>query len=453
MSHPSRTAWLRSVTLALAGCLILGSGSLRGQEEEECQLEGKPEYNNGIEALREAREATDPAEASAAYQKAYEELEEYLNGDEPTPFILAAQAQIGLEAFEIADALIDRFERLAPECRATVAYNTRYNAWVELYNAGIQAYQENDTEAALTAFDLANLMHKDGRSLFNTGYLYEQQGDEEKAIENYRMAVEAEGEADQLRDAALSLAQLLMSRGDTEGAVAVYEGFLERFPDEVVTRIRYALALAEAGRAEESTAIFDEVMNREDLGADQWFEVGIGLFNSGSYEAASDAFAKSRADASYTFRKEAMEDLVNSSVEAERASAVVALADTLIAWFPYEQFEYQLLASALAKTDEQARALAVMQDSEMLPVLLRSTQMSEAGEGQYVVRGLVDGREGTAGSTVTIPFEFLGADGEVAATEAFSLDVPGVGESQSFRFTVTSETALVGFRYGAAQGL
>jgi tetratricopeptide (TPR) repeat protein len=416
-------------------------------------LEGKPEYNPGIEALRVAREATDPAEAQASYQEAYEELESFLNGNDPTPFILAAQAQIGLEEFEMADALIERFERLSPECRATVAYNTRYNAWVELYNAGIRAYQENDTETALTAFDLANLMHKDGRSLFNTGYLYEQQGDEAKAVENYRAALQAEGEADQLRDAALSLAELLMRQGDTEGAVAVYEGFLERFPEEVVTQIRYALALGDAGQADESAAIFDDVMNRDDLGAEQWFEVGVGLFNSGSYEAATDAFTRTRTDASYTFRKEAMENVVNASVEAERASSVIALADTLVAWYPYEQSAYQLLASALAKSDEQSRALSVMQDSEMLPVLLRSTEMTDAGEGQYLIRGLVDGQDATAGTTVTIPFEFLGADGLVAATEAFSVDVPVMGESESFRFTVTSETPLVGFRYGEAQGL
>lgn len=451
MRHLAGASVSRPFTILVAiPWLILGSGHLAAQEESECELVGSPEITEAAEAIQKAEEATDPAEAEAAYREALEAIEDELN-DEHTPYILAAQAHIALGNYEEANRLLTRFEELAPECIPTHAKNTRYNAWVRLYNEGIQAYQANDTDAALEAFDMANTIYGEARSYNNAAILYEQRGDTEKAIENYRGALGAEGDAEQKRSALIGLAELLTAQGRPNEAIEAYESYLGEHPDDVVIRIRYALALSDTGQAEQAAGIFEEVLGRDDLTAQQWVQVGVGLFNSKQYADAATAFGKARVGNPYG--KEAMENYVNASVQAGDAAAVTSLADSLVTWYPYDGSEYQLWASTLARSGNDEQALRVLQDAEQMPIVFHSSQMAEVGENQYVVRGVVENRQAEAGRTVTIPFEFLSSAGEVIASESLDLQLPAAGETQAFRLDVQIQGPVAGFRYSKAEGL
>ena len=432
-----------------AGLILGGSGGLLAQEEE-CVLEPSPEATSAATALDEARVAEDPAEAQAKFLEAWDAVDGELR-DDPAPYLLGAQALVGLRDFAKADSLLVRFEELAPECFPVHGRNARYNAWVGLYNEGIQAYQTDDVEVALEAFNTANMMFAEARSYNNAGILYEQSGRTDLAIENYRKAIVAEGDEEQKRNAVLSLASLVGAEGSPEEALPIYEQFLEMNPDDVVVRIRYALTLSDAGRGAEATGIFEEVLNREDLTMEQWVEVGVGLFNSEEYGNAAVAFGKARRGNPYG--KEAMENFVNAAIQEGQVAEALPLADSLVNWYPYDASEYQLLASGLAKGGDDDQALALLQVSQTNAIIFHSSQMADLGGGQYVVRGVVESRDAAAGQTVTISFEFLSGTGDVIGSEDLTVQLPAAGQTDTFRVDFQSAAPVAGFRYAKVECL
>ena len=434
---------LRRLCVGAAWLLVFPAAALAQEQELECQLTGSRGTEDAAAALQEAQATDSPDEAQALYARAMESLRPWLQGDDPAVFLLAANAQIGLKDYLAAHGTLNKFIQIAPEC-AQVASDTRYNAWVNIYNDAIQAYQTGDIEGALGHFEVANIVYEDIRALNNAALLYLEQGNDEKAIETYRAALDAGGEQDQVRQALTGLGDLLLASDRQEEAASAFESYLEQFPDDVTVRVNYALALSDTGQGEEATEIFNEVLSRTDLDAELWVQVGVGLYNSGDYARASEAFGNARAQNPYN--KEAMENYVNASVQSNDASAaVLALADSLIAWYPYDAANYQLLASVLAKNDEDRKAMEVLQAGETTDIVFHSVQIARVEEGSYVVRGVLEARE--AGGAIQIPFEFVGADGQVVATEMLSKPRPALESRERFELNVTGSEPIMGFRY------
>lgn len=460
-----RRTWMQAIS-GVAAAVAIGwapvlSGGLAAQEQEqeqqaagaECELQPSPAVNSAAQSLQMAQNAQNEEDRRAAYENAVDALGPTLaeDGAEGTPYLLAAQARVGLGEYERADSLLNVFLEKSPECTEH-ADNTRYNAWVELYNQGIQAYQQGEAEQALDRFEAANLIYDDPRSYNNAAILHQQQGDTDRAIELYRQAVQAEeGDPEQVRQALSSLGELLLAEGQTEEAVNVYRDYLEDNPEDMVARVDYGLALREAGQADSAAAIFAELRERpaDELTAEQWVRAGVGLYRAEEYEGAVEAFQKARERNPY--HKEAMENLVSAATQTEAAGEVVGVADTLVQWYPYDEQNYNALATVLSRTQDNARALQTLQEIEGAPFAFQNLQMQQANETTWVVQGEVTAREGGAEQSYTIPFEFVGPDGQVVATEQLTLQAPASGETQPFTVEVTSEQPIAGFRYDRSQ--
>ncbi len=432
---------LRRLFVGAAWLLVFPAAVLA--QEQECQLTGSRSTNDAAAALQKGQTAETPEEAQAAFAEALESLQPWLEGDDPAVYLLAANAQIGLKDYLAAHGILNKFEEIAPEC-AQVASDTRYNAWVNIYNDAIEAYQAGDTEAALGHFEIANVVYEDIRAFNNAALLYLEQGNEEKAIETYRAALDVGGEQDQVRAALTGLGDLLLASGRQEEAASAYESYLEQFPDDVALRVSHALALSDMGQDEQASEIFNDVLSRTDLDDDLWVQVGVGLYNSGDYARAVEAFGNARTQNPYN--KEAMENYVNASVQADNPSEpVLALADSLTTWYPYDAANYQLLASALAAGNNDRQAMQVLQEGETTEIVFHSVQIAEVQEGSYIVRGVLEARE--AIGAIAIPFEFLGAGGQVVATEMLSMPTLTPASRERFELDVTASEPIMGFRY------
>ncbi len=432
-------------TALLALGLLVAPVALSAQTEKECEFVGSRGASAASEALQKITEESTPEETQAAYSEALEALEDELDDDNAVVLLLATQANLGLGRFDEAQTLLEKFDAMAPEC-AEHSHTLRYNGWVQLYNAGIEAYSAGDTETALQRFRQANEFLPDLRSYNNAALLYSEIGDVENAVATYREALSletADADPEQMQSAMKGLGDVLISEGRIDEALEAYASYLEQHPDDVVIRIRYALAASEAGRADEAAQIYEEVLSRDDLTAEQWVEVGVGLYNAEDYASAATAFEKARQV--NPFNKEAMENLVNASVLAGRPGPVLALADTLVTWYPYDQTNYQLLARAFADADMNDRAMDAINRSEATDVVFHFVQMAPTRSGQYIVRGSFGGRGATG--QITIPFEFLDASGQVVATDTVTIEVPAEGETGTFQLTVDPGVPLAGFRY------
>lgn len=450
MMRSSKWLALRGTAVVGAlGFLLAGAGELPAQEEE-CVLAPSGPVTNAAEALEKAMGSDDPEEQAREYRRALNALQGPLDDqtDDPAVHILAAQAQIGFGDYESADRHMDRFEELAPECRQE-AHDTRYNAWATAFNEGIQAYQMEDTDAALNWFENASTIYADPRSFNNAALLYQQKGETERALELWREAVATGGEPDQVQSAMDNLTHTLQNQGRADEAIAIYEDYLEEHPDDAVARIRYAMLLQDSDRAEEGAAIFREVMDSEDLDASQWNLVGIGLFDTQSYQEAAEAFARGRQVNPY--HKDLMEHLVSASIQAGNPGDVNALADTLVDWFPYDAQAHQLRAHSLSRLGQSPEAMQALQRGEDTPVAFQSIQMGQATPDTWVVQGTLASREAGAGQSLTIPFEFIDLDGNVVATQEVTVQTAPAGQSTTVQLEVTSQEPIAGFRYGEAR--
>lgn len=439
-----------TVAFALVG-LLAAPAAWAQEQAPECEFEGSSGASEASEALQQITEESTPEAAEAAYREALGALEPELEGDNAVVYLLATQAYLGLQDFERALETIERFDALAPEC-AEHSHTLRYNGWVQLYNEGIQAYNAGDDEAALESFRLASEFHTDLRAYNNAALLQAEMGNYEGAMETYESALEAdlsEADPDQVRALIRGFGDLALQEGHVETAMEAYGDYLAQYPDDVVIRIRYGLALAEAGNVEEAAPIFAEVLARDAsaLSTQQWVEVGVGLYNARDYENATAAFERARNTNPY--HKEATEGYVNASVQAGRPGEVLPLADSLVLWYPYDASNHQLRASALAKAGMDQQAMEAMVEGETTDIIFHAAQMAPAGEGTYLVRGSLQGRNG--GEQVTIPFEFLDASGQVVATETLTTQAPASG-SETFRIEIASDVPLAGFRYKTSGG-
>lgn len=448
MRSAMKTPTLSRLALGVAlGALLLHPGAADAQEGD-CRLEPNPAVETAQAAIRQAQDAASPEQAEPKWREALSALRGRLDGDDAAALLLAARAHIGLWNYDEAARLLDRFVLLAPEC-GEPANNMRFNAWVDAYNQAISAYQEGDEDRALQNFETANLIYDDARSFNNAALLYREKGETDKAMEMYRKAVETGGDEEQMRGAIENLTGLLAEQGRDEEALTVCERYMEEHPDDQLVRVKCAVVLARSGRVEQARPILEEVLAGDDLSGDEWNWVGVDLFNAEEYEKSADAFR--RAYEKKPYDKDALENLVTALVQVERHEEAVSAAETLVERYPYDAVNYQLLASSLANTNRGREALGKLQESEGLPVLLESLRLTSSGEGVYLIRGVARG-QGRGGVSLTIPFELVGPDGSVLGTEDLTLTAPAEGESREFDVTIRAEGEVAGFRYRKAGG-
>lgn len=430
-----------------------GEGEQAGQEEVECPLEGKEITRQARDLLVEAGKAdsVSPEEAPGKYRQALTRIRLALKQDsaDATAHLLAGRAHIGLEQFAEADSMLTRFTELMPEegCR-TLATRERRAAWANSYNTGIRAYQSGEDSTALTAFERANVIHEDPRSLNNAALLNQRIGNAERAEELYRRSMEIAEQQESLRGAAINLAELLRNRGDVEDALSIYEDYLELHPEDVTATINYAVSLRSSDHPDSARAVFERLLDRDDLGFRQWFNVGLGLMESTSYEGAIRAFRQARESRPYD--KSSMENLVQANLGSQNFARAATLADSLVDWYPYQKGLYQSLIQALDRQGRTDAVQRILPQIQSMPLEFPRLNMIQEGEG-YVIRGELRG--GTAaGQEVTLPFEFLDEEGEVVATREATVTLPAQGESQGFQLSLETDESVVGFRYGEVGG-
>ena len=424
---------------------IFTSAGLVGQE---CEFDPNGAAATASELLQELAEAATAADSMDIYTRAWEALGADLESANPVVPLLGAQVQIGLGNFAEALASLERYAAAAaPECLMH-GEAQRYNAWVRLYNRGLTAYSAADTETAIDAFMLANDFRPDLRTYGNAGLLQAQTGDNAGAIETYQAALAADipaADAESLRDIVSRLGEVLLADGRGDEALRAYSDYLERVPDDVVILIGYAGVLGSLGQTEESAAIYEEALGRTDLTYAQWLEVGVGLFRAGNFPDAATAFANARAGNPYN--KEAMENYVNASIQADRPGPVIALADTLTQWYPYDQLAHTLHFQALGRANMNERAMEVMEAERALPFSVTVSGMVPTPDGTaYVVQ--LDFVSRSAQGTLQMTFEFLDGGGQVVAEQTETFDA----NAGTLQFEIQSDVPLAGFRYGMIGG-
>ena len=473
-----------------AGTAEPGAGGNRPQDNSYTNSAGVHLMQAGL---------AEGAEADAHYEAAMEDAMNAIQEQPSNPkaYLMGGQAAVGLSQWVRADSMFDRAEELYPAYREQVA-SERETGWVAAYNLAAEAMSSGDDERALELFRGADLLYQERpEARMALGSLYLRMGDNANAIDSYRGALEilsgeppegmAEEQLAQWQEsrqvAAFNAAQLLADSGDYDEAASVLEGFLAEnegmLEPATVLRANTALAgfLAQSGEAEEAEAMYEDILSQPNLTSNDYFQVGIGFFNTGDYPRAAEAFGRSAELNPYS--RDALLNLVQSlysealdlekeeetPARNERLSEiytqVIENSDRVLEFDPLNRniLTFKLRALRGQADMDPSQSGAMEQQTQELyrlyqnqPYEVSSLTMTLQGDNSARVAGTLTNLTAEAGTPVRLRFQALNPQGQAIDTQTVTVNAPAQQSAAQFNTMLDlSSGEFAGWRYEVVQ--
>lgn len=493
----------KGLILALVALVATACASGGGAGTDEPAAGGnRPQDNSytnsaGVHLMQAG--LSEGTEAEAHYEAAMEDAMTAIQEQPSNPkgYLLAGQAAVGMGLWVRADSMFDRAEELYPAYHEQVA-SERETGWVAAYNMAAEAMSAGEDARALELFQGADLLYQERpEARMALGSLYLREGDNESAIEAFRGALEilsgpppegmAEEQLAQWQEsrqvAAFNAAQLLADAGNYQEAANVLQGFLAdnegRLEPATVLRANTALAgfLAQAGQAEDAEAMYEEILSRPNLTSSDYFQVGIGFFNTGDYPRAAEAFAQAAELNPYS--RDALLNLVQSlysealDLEKEEESAerngrlneiyteILEVSDRVLEFDPLNRniLTFQLRALRGQADLDPSQSQAVERRTQELyrvyqnqPYEVSGVTMTLQGTNSARVSGTLTNLTAEAGTPVQLRFQALNPQGQPIDTQTVSVNAPA--QQSAAQFTTTLDLSggeFAGWRYEVVQ--
>jgi tetratricopeptide (TPR) repeat protein len=287
-----------------------------------------------------------------------------------------------------------------------------------------------------------------------------------------------ESPSDRLRDsekqeysraATFNLAQMLAFQDRFKEAAEAYEAFLRDDPENIDALTNAAVVLtraaqqlsAEAEGLEEGaqkTALLEEadalrekakehyakLTARDDLTADEYHNVGLGLNTIGMSEAAASAFTKALDVQPY--RPGSLAQLAFAMFSLQNYDSLRIVATKLVERYPLSKNNLALLANAYRELEQPQKALEVLEKHEVLPVEIEDLSIAQE-EGTYTLTGYIHNISMEPGAELEVQFDFYGDDGDVVVSETARITLPAQETEAEFTVTTESAAAISGVAY------
>lgn len=425
-----------------------------------------------------AKRAQQFREALAAALEAVRE-----DGGNPTGWLMAGRAYAGLDDFAGADSAFRRAEELHPPYREELVAD-REAAWARAYNLAADAYQAGQLAESIALFEQADrLSRKWPYALVVLGWLYGEQGENDKALNAYRAALEVfagglpadagQEQAEEWRtrhaEAVQEAGRLLAMAGETAEAEAVYRAFLQASPGHVGAMI----GLAQVVGGEEADRLYAELVGKEGLSEDQLFQIGAGLYEAGRYDGAVTAFRKAAAlnpvsrDAHFNLAQSlyqraqelqpeegagppppelrvVLEELIRAS---EQTRAVDPNNRDLFRMLAYS---YRGLGNMAGDQAEKARwegeVAKVAQEYEAVAFEIYDIGFARE-DGGIRMSGTLENLKVAEGGTIRLRVSVLGDGGAVLGSDDVEVRAPAPGDTVAFSAVLAVPGTIRGWKY------
>jgi tetratricopeptide (TPR) repeat protein len=399
---------------------------------------------------------------SGRYEEALSQARQGItaNPENPQHYFIAGQALAAMGQFAEADEMWREAERIYPAYELEVEPE-REQAWVEAFNAGVEAYQGGDTAGAVTAWTNAHMIYPvRPEAAQNMAILLTQDGQYDEAIRAYRAGLEAlervpatrimdEEELTSREEARAfmseNLSQLLLFTDQYAEAEALLRAQVQADPDNIDAQANLATALSRLGREDEANQIYSRLLSAQGVPIAQLFNIGVSLFNAQEYLRAAEAFA--RVTQQHPNNRDAWYNQANALYAAEAWAELTPVAQQLVRVDPLNENSALILARAHREQERNQDALAALQRVQSLPVFLDELQMRPSASAT-TIRGRVIGNDAAAGTPVRIRFVFYGETGNELGSEMVTVNAPA--REQGTNFEGTFGQAATAFRYELA---
>lgn len=463
------------VLAALAACGGPGTNGPEGLAPQDWDEEDLPQWIRDLPEGTEPREDEHTQEAILHMLRAQgregDELEEILHQaleaaeaaieadpENPQGYFLAGEIHMGLGNLEEAAEMFDRAEEIYPRY-VLETEAIREQAWIDEYNEGIEFVQEGDLQGALEYFERAHMIYQ-GRpdAMIQLASIYTEMDRRDEAIDLYRQASELiqgprrEGMDEEILEAweehlliaRFNRAQLLFEAERYLEAAELFEEVLADDPDDMTALTNMAVALTAAGEDERARELFDDLLARPDLGARDYYAVGVGLYQADEFGEAARAFAQTLEV--IPGHRDALFNRVQSLFLAEQWEEVIEAGDLLLELDSHNRAAHQFVAQGLVRLGEEHEAVRIMERMEDLPFEVDGLQM-EATRNGVAVLGHVVNMNMQPGRDVQLRIHFYTVEGAEAGTTDVTVTLGDTGEAVAFQADLRTGEEIFGFRY------
>lgn len=498
---------MRTVRNLVVGLSIL-SAPLSAQSgkwaEVKCDL--KPGHflvNSGLLYLKSASNARYPDQRQKDLKDAQRVLTQAVTtgGQEKNPaawyylgryYVLTDDA-VGL------DTAFAKAEELKPACKDDIS-GWRRVVWVPVFNAGVAAWQANNTDSAIASFKRASAMLPgEPTSTKYLATLYFNAGQQDSAVAYFRRSADIAKKdpkyAQDYKDALYNMARIEQSQEHWPQAGAAYQEYLTIYPNDPEVLAAMGTVYMNTGKKDSAFTIYRQVVAKGDsMGYYTLYRVGAAISQSVPEEPDTGAAGgtcrttarsarppltaariKARCDSvtkgmaaeylnsskeAYTLSAEALdaslklnpyyrEALIhraNTALGMRDSVKALEMARRLIAVDPMNKQSIKMMAyaqQANGKVDSTLYYLRLHDSTLTSDVTISQFDSTDTGRD---LRGLVTNPRPSASQPATLVFEFLDNKGTVVATD--SVQVPAIQPEQSVPIEAHPKGAgIVAWRY------
>ena len=395
------------------------------------------------------------------------------------------------------DSAFAKAQELAPTCKDDIGLYRR-QAWVPVFNAGVQAWQAGNTDSAIASFRRANQIYNaEPMGFIYIANLFVGAEQPDSAAKYFRLAVPAASDpkyAKDRRDAFFNVARVYHSAKRWDEAAAAYREYLKAYPNDVGGMASLATLYMRAGHPDSAMALYKSVVDHADsAGADELFGAASAILggipqspdtaemdtNCGKAAkrrspaltarqiaarcrpAAVDTMGKFHAVADPQYRlavqmyeaglaknpyqRDALYNLAGISYMIGDTGKVLPLAERLYAVDPMNRLTLAKIAGGWQLLGKKDSVLHYLQVADSLPVEISVSNFTTNEKGAEL-DGLATNLRTTPSAPIKITFEFLDGKGSVIATQPE--DLPALDPSANQQFKVTaSQPGIVAWRY------
>ena len=397
------------------------------------------------------------------------------------------------------DTAFTRAEELKPACKDDIA-GWRRIVWVPVFNAGVAAWQANNTDSAIASFRQSSaLLPDEPTSTKYLATLYFNSGEVDSAVAYFRRSADIAKKdpkfAQDYKDALYNLARIEQNQEHWAQAGAAYQEYLTQYPSDPEVLASMGTVYMQTGKKDSAFAIYRQVVAKGDsMGYYTLYRVGAAIGQSVPEEpdtaaaggscrntarsarpaltaarirARCDSVTKGMANEYFTNSKEAY-TLSAQALDASlrlnpyyretlihRANTALGMRDSvtaldmsrrLIGVDPLNKQSIKMMAyaqQANGKVDSTLHYLRLHDSTLVADVTISQFDSTDTGQ---TLKGLVTNPRPSASPALTLVIEFLNNKGDVAATQ--TVEVPPIQPGQSAPIDVQATGAgIVAWRY------
>lgn len=434
--------------IALIALIALPSAALAQKEPPDTKETKEANKFMGLALMRQTAEQKKPF-----FQQALGPLQQAMvkNPDNAKVWLLVGQVYAGLGDYIGADSAFRKAEALYPAYAEEIS-GEREVAWVEAFNAGLQAMDAKNNDEAIKQLELAELMYAHRpEAKMNLGALYAGKNDVAKAIKAFEGAIAAtngplkeklkpEDQASWKRYAdmaKMNIAQLI-------GAQGVELFTAEKFDEAAQTFMKamqinphsrdYLYNLAQSYYAKASK--IEEQRNA-------LLEEETKLKKTKGQEAA----AKAKADEAAKLATELL-PLYEKIAEVSLRTMVLDPQNESLYHLAARSYKLtgDIATDPKVKSEWQNKALEVLKKREDLQFEVTEVQVG-TGEGEATIRGTIKNLKAAAGSPIKIRVTLIGPAGTPIGSNEFSVAAPAAEQTTTFEGKIPVTGEIAGWKY------